>query len=162
MHGGDLCTWGCLGSLSHSQEHTTADTPESGIQVWGNKPHFSPCPQSSSASSHLCVGEFAGAITGANTRSLSLTEHCPKSPPKMCIPCPLSNLRLCSLDCSHHKSSHPSRVLAPLKSESSAILSELEPVWGYNVSQALFHGGTGIPEHATAPSTGGQLTASPS
>lgn len=71
----------------------------------------------------------------------------------MCMPCPLSNLRLCSLDRSHHKSSHPSRALGPLKPESSAVLSDLEPVLGYNVSQVLVHGGTGILEHATAPST---------
>lgn len=57
----------------------------------------------------------------------------------MRTPCPLSNLRLCSLDRSHHKSPHPSRALAPLKSGSSLqCFQSLSLVWVIMLAKLLF------------------------
>lgn len=113
---------------------------------------------------HTSVSEGSQVQSQVKTGdSFSLTEHCPRRPPETCMPCSLSNLRLCSPDRSHRKSSHPKQGAGSAQLwELSVVLSGLEPVWGYNVSQPLVRGGTGIPEHVTAPSTGWHPTASPS
>lgn len=75
-----VCMWGCLGTVTCRSTQQQAQLKEASLSG-----EINPVPvhvHRPALQAHLCVRGLAGAITGANTRSLSLAGHRRRRPPK--------------------------------------------------------------------------------